>query len=215
MTEAMPGGQIAPGEVAADQAEGDVEQEDPAPVAEVQDDAAEHRADDRAERGGHGDQGHDLADVATLGRLHDQRGHQHHQNAAADALDDPEGDQARSVPRGGAQQRADEEQAQGGDPQSLAAQNRLGPADRGHRGGQGQQVGGGHPLDGAERGVQLPGKAVDGDAHDRGVEDDGERADDQREDHASQGRIGAVGSVGVRGGGWWGGVGVHGRLLEI
>jgi hypothetical protein len=41
-------GQVAPGEVAADDAEWHVEQEDPAPVAQVQDDAAEHRADDRA-----------------------------------------------------------------------------------------------------------------------------------------------------------------------
>ncbi len=186
-------GQGAPGEPAADQTEGDVDEKDPAPVGQAQDDPAQDRAEDGTERGGQGDGGHDLADVAALGGLHDQGGHEGHHDAAADALDDAEGDETGRVPGQGAQYRAEQERTQCGDPEPLAAEPGLGPPGERDGDEHGQQIAGAHPLDRGQRSAQCRGEVVEGDGDDGGVEDDGEGADDDGEGQAPHGGIDAVG----------------------
>ncbi len=186
-------GQVAQGEPGADGAEGDVDEEQPAPVGQMQDQTAEYGPEDRTEGGGHGDDRHDLADVAAPGRLHEQCGHQRHHDAGGGTLEDPEGDQAGRVPGQRAQQRAEQEPAEGRHPQPTSAEPRLRPAGQRDGDEHGEQIAGAHPLDGGERGAEVLGQVVEGDADDGGVQDDGEGADDEGDRHPPHGWVHAVG----------------------
>jgi hypothetical protein len=177
------GGQQPQGQDEADHAEGDVDPEQPPPVEPVQDHAADDRPQDRAHDDGEADHGHRAAEVATARRLHDQCRQQRQQQAAADALHDPERDQARRVPGQAAEHRAEQEHRQRHQPEPLAADPGLRPRhDRDHD-AEREQVAGADPLDGGDGGVQVGRQRVEGEADDRRVEDDGQRAHDERRGH--------------------------------
>jgi hypothetical protein len=200
------GRQQSYGEDQADEAERDVDQEQPRPREVVEDQAADDRTEDRAERGGQADGGHQPAEVLPVRGLDQERGHQRQHHAAAETLHDPEGDQALDVPRARTQRGADQEQRQRGQPEPLAADPALRPAADRDGDEHGEQVRRAHPLDRADRRVELGAELVDRDAHDRRVEDDGDGAGDQRGSDALELRVER--GTGCRCGGLLG----HGRL---
>lgn len=63
--------------------------------------------------------------------MHGECLHQRDHDAAAQTLQDTETDEPFGVPRAGTQDRSDDEQAQAEEPESLAAEPRLGPGDLG------------------------------------------------------------------------------------
>jgi hypothetical protein len=169
-----PRGQHEPGH-----AERDVDPEHPPPAQVGEDQAAEERAEDRPEHGGQRDERGHPAEQPAARRAHDQRRHHRHHQPAAEALQDPRGDQRRSVPGQGGGHRPGEEDEQGEQPEPLAAEPGRRPRAQRHGDAEGEQVGGGDPLHGGDRGVQVGRQGVQRHPDDGGVEDDGEPSADQ------------------------------------
>ena len=102
-------------------ADGGVDIKDPAPGPVVRDPAAQKRADDGAQHGAHAEDGHGRA-VLFPGETFKQDGlADRHEPAAADALDDPEENEALEAPGRAAHERAEREQGDGGDEIILSA----------------------------------------------------------------------------------------------
>ena len=140
-------------------------------AALVDDEAADDGPEDRPEQDRHADQRERPSDALRAGALRDQRESDRNEHAAAEALQDTEGDQLAGRRRQRAQRRADGEQRDRGDPGPLGAEALGDPArERDHR-RQRQQIAGRDPLDGAERRVQVPREGVQRDVDDRRVED--------------------------------------------
>jgi hypothetical protein len=108
---------------------------------------------------------------------------------AAQALQDPEGDEHRGAGGQAGADRGGEKQGERAHPHGLAAEAVDEPAGDRHGHAEGQQVAGGHPLDGRDAGVQFAAQRVEGDVDDRGVEDDGENAGEQRQREAPEGGV--------------------------
>ena len=174
--------QQPPGQEQSDQAERHVDQEQPLPAAEVQDDAADHRSQDRSERGRQGDGRHQLAKVrGTACCLDQDRHHQREHGSAAESLHDAEGDEAGRVPGEGAEHRSEQEEGEGSHPEALAAELALQPADQRDRDSQREQIARRDPLDRRDARVEVDGQLMQRDAHDGRVEDDRDAADDDRD----------------------------------
>ncbi len=172
-------GHVPRGQEQADEAERHVDPEHEPPAEVGQDRAADERAEDRAEQGGQRDDGDGPAERLASRGLHDQRGQHRKHDAAAGALHEAPGDQRVDVPGQAGADRADQEDGESRHPQPLAAEALQPPGGQRHRDAQGEQVTGADPLDRRYRCVQLYGQGVQGDADDRGVEDDGQRADNE------------------------------------
>ncbi len=150
--------------------EGDVDQEHPLPGEVVQQQPADDGPDHRAERDRYGDQAHDPADPGGPGGARDHGHHDRVDHAAAEALDDAEGDQALRVPGEGAERRADQEDRKAQQPHAFGAEPDHGPAGQRNRQGDREQIAGGHPFDGGERRVELAAQRADPDVDDRRVQ---------------------------------------------
>ncbi len=178
-------GQDPPRVDQADQADRQVDQEDPVPRSSVDQDAAEDRTHDRAEQHRDAEDRHEAAHAVRAGGLGHDRHAERHQHAAAEALEHPEADEGFDVPRRRAQQRSDREQRDRRHVEALGAEPVGRPAgerdDRRER----EHVGRGGPRDGrvGERLVaarQLGLERRQCDVDDRDVEDrhDGAEHDD-------------------------------------
>ena len=80
----------------------------------------------------------------------------------------------------GAQQRAGEEQGEGGEPDALRAEAFARPAGERDDRGEGEQVDGRHPLDRRDARVEVRGECGKRDIDDRRVEDREDRAEHER-----------------------------------
>src|SRR6185295_10382271 len=129
-----------------EEAEGDVEEEDPAPGKDVRDDSAQQRADEAGQRPDSREGSLDapaflqLVDVAD-----DGDGHRHHA-ARAETLDGAEDHQLHERAREAGERRDDEEERHRHLVGALAAVEVGELAEKRHRGGGGQQVDGEDPT---------------------------------------------------------------------
>ena len=194
--------ELDPGEDDADHADRHVDQEDPAPGDVVDQPAAEDRAEDRRDQHRHAEDAHHAAHPVGAGLLGHDRHDRGHDHAAADALEDAEGDQRVGAPGRRAEGGAEHEEGERGEVDALGAEAVGGPAGRRDHRGERQGVAGDDPLDRRQRGVEVDRQPVDRDVDDRRVEDRHDRPDhDDGRDHQGV----AVERVGVcgRGCGVW------------
>jgi hypothetical protein len=157
-----------------------VHDEDPLPGRAVDDDAADDRPEDRPEQDRHSHHRERASDAPRAGALRHQRKSDRDEHAAAEALQDTEGDQLARRRGQRTQRRAAGEQRDRCDPGSLGAEALRDPArDRDHD-RQRQQIARRDPLDGHERGGEIPRQGVQRYVDDRRVEnrhDEPERRD--------------------------------------
>jgi len=160
-----PGG---PGEARG--ADGQVDVEDPSPVHGVDEYAAEDRPEDRRDHHRDADHCHG-APHPVLPDRPDHHGDPDRANhAGADALHDTEGDEGGGGPCDPAHQRTRREQADRGEPDRAGSVGVDRLSSDWDGGGEGEQVSGHHPLHGRERYLETGRQPVEGDAHDRDVQ---------------------------------------------
>ena len=139
--------------------------------------AAQDRAEDRAEQHRDAEHRHHPADPLRAGRAGHDRHAQRHQHPAAEPLEHPERDQHLDAVGGGAEHRAGGEQRQREHVEPLGAEPVGRPAgQRDHR-GEGQRVAGHRPGDLRRRGVEDLLEGGQRDADDGDVEDRHDRAE--------------------------------------
>ncbi len=171
-------GQAAHAERNADDADRQIEQEDPAPGVVLHEPAGQHRADSRREQNRHAHHAHQHADL--IGRAEPvDVGHGNRDDAAAaEALQDAEKDQHVGVLRRGAEHGAHGEQCDGGQEDVLGAKAVRQPSGQRDDGGLGQRIAGDGPLHGSERGFEVDDELLQGHVDGGAVEHDHEDADD-------------------------------------
>ena len=133
------GGQQANGEEQGGRADRHVDEEHPAPRQVLQQQPAEDRAERRRQHRGDGHHGHRPCHPLGTRLPGEHRLPHRHEQAAADALQHPEGDEAAGRPGGAAQHRAGDEQDQRGDPDRPGAEALHRPAGDRNRHGQRQR----------------------------------------------------------------------------
>ena len=194
-------GQHPPGVDDRDEADRRVDQEDPVPARDLDQPAADDRAEDRAEQHGYAEDRHQPAHPVRSRRPGHDRHAERHQHAATETLQDPEADQGTDAPRGRAEHRADDEERDGGHVEPLGAEPVGRPA--GHRDHRGQRegVGGDRPGDrgvgdrvagGAEHRLERRQRDVD----DGDVQDGHDGAHHDHARHLEDSCVDVVGQVG-------------------
>ena len=169
-------------EVERDEADGDVDEEDPVPVEVVGDPAAEGGADGGSDDDGHAVDGEGLAtlfDGESVGQDGLLAGGE---AAAACALQDARDDEKRKRICNAAEERTDGEERDAGHVEALAAEAVGEPAGDGQDDGAGDEIAGEDPGGFFGAGAERAGDVGQGDVGDGGVEDlheggegDGER----------------------------------------
>jgi hypothetical protein len=132
-------------------------------------------AEDRAQQHRDAEDRHEAAHPLRAGRAGHDRHAEWHEHAAAEALQDPEGDEHADRARGRAQHRAEGEEQDGHHVEALGAEPVGRPAGHGDDRGEGEGVAGDGPRDGgvgqrlpAERGLErAQGDVDDGDVENR------------------------------------------------
>ena len=181
-------GHEAPGQDESDDADRDVDEEDPLPAEGVDQDAAEDRTDERGDTGGRSPERHGAAAVGGRERAGDDRhGLRRHQRGA-DTLYDAGDDEHLDAAGQAAPQRREREDREPDQVDVLGAEPVTEPTGHEQRHGVGEQVGAGHPDDGVDVGLELASDRRRRDRHDRVVDEDHEEADD----HGPQCRPGLV-----------------------
>ena len=153
----VPAGDLVQDEVrprGAEQAERDVEPEHPRPV-DRDERAAEHRADDEADRGDHRVRAHREPELLLRERVRDERGRVREEERAADALEDAPEDEGRAAAgEAGAERRAREDE-EAEHVRVLAAEEIREPSRRQHEDGRDDHVDEDHPDELQQRRVQA------------------------------------------------------------
>ena len=170
-----------PAEKEGEQADGEIEIEDPAPAVVIRDEAAERRPDDGGEQRGDAEDGHGRAlfflregveQDALAGGL---------QAAAGEALQDARGDEHGQARGHAAEDRGERENGDGPEEIIAPPKPHSEPAgDRQHDGIRGQ-IAGNDPLAVTRRGRKAAGHVAQGHIGDRGIQDLHEGGDDHRE----------------------------------
>ena len=142
--------QVADDQPQGDRADRQVDQEDPAPVRVRGEQSAERRARHGGDRPHRGQPGLDLRPFLQRVQVGGEGLDRALERAAAQALDDPEGDQRAHVPGRRAQQGAEQEEADPGDQDRLAAEGVGELAVDGEGDGDGEQVAGEEPGEDGE-----------------------------------------------------------------
>ena len=159
-----------PDRPAAENAHGQVDQEDPVPAQVLHHPAAHRGADQRAEQAGDGDKAHDPHQFrARIGLEHHQPADGQHQGTTQ-ALDDPCADQLVESAGQGAEQRAETEQQDGAEKDFFGAEA-VGDPPRGRdQQGDGEHVGNDHTLHAQRVFVEVAGHVGQGGVEDGAVE---------------------------------------------
>lgn len=170
-----------------DDTDGQIDVEDPAPAEVLGEQAAEQRAEDAGGAEHRAEQA--LVAAAFPGRddVADDRHRQHHEAAAAQSLDRPEGDQLGHVLSQSAQRRTDQEDDDRGLEQALPAVLVAQFAPQRGGGGRREQVGGDDPAQMVQA-AQIADDRGQGRGDDRLVEGGEEHAEQQgadRDEHIS------------------------------
>ena len=194
-----------PGEPEPDDADRDVDEEDPLPPGDVDEHATEDRPDEGRDAGGGTPQAHRR--TAALAR-EDPGDHGHRlrrHRRGAEPLEHPRRDQHPDAPghleRQSAPQRGDGEDDEAAEVHPLGAEPVAQPPGDQDRDGIGQQVGAGHPDHVVDRGaVGRVGLEDRGrrHRHDRHVDQDHEEADAQGAEGGPRTDVVPVGRVGLR-----------------
>jgi hypothetical protein len=158
-----------------DDPERDVDEEDPPPVAALDEQAAEQRPEDRRDVHDEGQQAHHGPDPAAVSRAGGEREGRRLERPAAEALQDAEGDQGPGRPGQARERRAEDEHAEPDEEHPSAPEPLDRPAGHGQRDGGRQQVADADPADRGDRAVERRRERVDGDRDDRAVEHGHER----------------------------------------
>ena len=158
--------------------ERDVEPEHPLP-RDLDERAAEHRADDEADRGDHRVRAHREAELVARERVGHEGGRIGEDRGAADALQDPPEDQLRAVGREAGAERGGREDREADDVGLLAAEEVRQPPGREDEHGRGDHVGEDHPDELQQRRVEA--------ALEVGQRDDQRARVDGRQQHAEAG----------------------------
>ena len=199
-------GQHDPGVDGRGDADRQVDQEDPVPRGVVDQGTAEDRAEDRAQQHRDAEHGHHATDALGAGRAGQDRHAERHEHAAAEALQDAEGDQHLQRAGGRAEHRADGEEQHGEEVEPLGAEAVGRPAGERDDARQGQRVAGHGPGDRGRGGVELLLEGLERDGDDGDVEDRHDGAEDDDAGDHQHALVEAV--VGRR----WDGAGLGGRL---
>ena len=180
-----------------------VDEEDPAPGEVVDEPAAEDRAEDRPEQHRHADDRHHAADAVRAGGLREDRHAERHQHAAAEALQDAEGDQRARPPGEAGEHRAADEEGDRDHVQALGAEAVGGPAGERDHGGERQRVAGRRPTGSSTATCRTRARACDRDVDDGHVEDRHDRAehDDRGDEQDAAVELVVVGGRGSGGAG--------------
>ena len=179
--------ELAPGEDERGDAEGEVDEEGPAPAAELD----EHAADGRTESGRDGRRGTPEADrVRPPVRREggdDERQRGRHEHRGTERLHDARRDEQLHRGRGTAQDGGDREDRDPGDERAPPPHEVGEPAEDDEEGREHDVVGVEHPRQPADRGVgeRLP-DGGEGDVDDRGVEEGEEGTEARDEQHAGR-----------------------------
>ena len=155
-----------------------VDEEDPAPARRADDRAADDRAEDRPEQHRHADDAHHAPHPLRPCSPGDDRLPDRHDQAAAEPLEDAEGDQRVDRPGDSRERGARHEQGQRRHPDALGAEPVARPAGERDHAREREQVARDHPLDRRDRGGEVASERRDRDVHDRRVEDRHDRAED-------------------------------------
>ena len=135
----------------ADEADGNVDKKDDAPVEIVDDEAAGDGSEHGADESGDGDRGHGSDELGFGEGADDGEAADGHHHGASAALEDAEGYEDVDVGGDAAEKRAEAEQADGGGEDAAGAEAIGHPAADGDEDGEAQGVAGEHGLH-AERG---------------------------------------------------------------
>ena len=164
-----------------DHADGDVDQEDVAPVVVDAEPAAERGADDRAEDGGDAEQRHGRALLLFGEGVEQDALAAWLEPATGESLDDAEQNHLRETGREAAQRRGQREDGNADQEVIAAAEACRQPAGDRQDNGVGGQVAGDDPLGVALSGRQASGNVPQGHVRDRGVQDLHERGHDDHD----------------------------------
>ena len=184
----------------AQQADGQVDEEDPAPGGICRDEAADQRADGGADQSGNGDIAHGLDELGLGDRAQQhQPAHRRH-HGAAHALKHPRGDHLRQVLGQAAQHRADREEGDGGDEDIPPAEAVGQPAAGGDEDRQAEEIGGHGHAHGERALAQAAGHGGQGRRDHGGIEILHEQREghDQRQDDRCPLRLVTGGEEGFR-----------------
>ena len=162
----------------AEDADREVDEEDPAPVVVDGDVAAQRRADDRGDQPRHAEHRHGRALLLGREAVDQDPLAGGLESAAGDALDHPEEDQLLETGGKAAQHRGGGEDGDGEEEVPAAAQAGREPASDRQDGGVGRQVAGHDPVAVVHRRRQAAGDVAHRGRGDRGVQDLHERGDD-------------------------------------
>ena len=190
--------QHGPGKTDRQQADRNIHPEDPAPAEVGEDQPAQAGAEHLSDHHRHGgDADHARHVPSGVARHH----HLHHwrQQPAGDALQHPAGDQHGQRGRGARQGGTGHEHGETGQKDTPRADPVHQPAGQRQSQRQGQQIGAGNPLDGAERGIEHPPQMIDGDIHHRRIQPRHHRATGTRGRDHPDAAIDFVGVGGVGG----------------
>ena len=161
----------AVGKIERDEADGDVDKEDPMPVEVVGDPAAEGGADGGGDHDGHAVDGEGLAAFFDGEGVGEDSLFAGGEAAASGSLKDTGEDEKREAGCDAAQERADGEERNAGHVEALASEAVGEPAGDGKNDGAGDEVTGEDPGGLFLAGAEGAGDVREGDVGDRGVED--------------------------------------------
>jgi hypothetical protein len=136
-----------PGERHGEEADRQVDEEDPAPADLVDDRTADHRAEDRGEQHRHADDTHDATQPLRPRSLGEDRLSDGHQQAAAKTLEHAEDDERLDRPSRPRKRGAGHEREQRANPDALHAEAFPCPGGEGDHACEREQVPRHHPLD--------------------------------------------------------------------
>ena len=157
-------------QVQAQKANGEIDEEDDAPVKIADNEAADQRTEHGANQTGDGDEGHGPDEFGFGKRSHHgQPAHRDHHGAAA-ALEDAASHQNMDVAGEAAENRAEREEADGGRKHPAGAESVRHPAADGNENGQTQGVTGEHRFHAQRHHSQGLGNGGDARVEDGGVE---------------------------------------------
>ena len=167
-------------------ADGEVDEEDPAPRQARHQEATEHRPERRRHRRR---KGQDAGGPHTLRRWEDpvEHGHAHRRHhPATRALDDPEDDELRHVLRQPAEDRAQREHDDGGEQHALAAEAVAQPTGGGDEDREADQIRDDDTVDGGGGDMEIAADGGQGHVDDRDVHDVHEH---RRHEHGPHGDL--------------------------
>ncbi len=163
-------GQVFVDEIEANEADGNVDEENQAPVEIADDEAAGDGAEHGTDEAGNGDEAHGANEFGLgKGAHHGEAANGDHHGAAA-ALQNAAGDEGVDVGGNAAQEGAEREDADGGGEDFAGAVAISHPAADGDEDGEAEGVAGENGLHGEWRDVQGLGDGGDGGVEDGGVE---------------------------------------------